>query len=390
MSGRIISVGICSAPQIDFIPADGRRRSARRVDEGILCDGTRYDSLAFDGPFALEGVTIGVDFHWQRRETQHFAGKLRIITDGSQLVAINDIDLEEYLHSVISSEMKATASPEFLKAHAVISRSWLLAQIARRGSSPKGRPDFVNTDTEIIRWADREDHLLFDVCADDHCQRYQGIDRMAAASGAVREAIEATRGQVLVCGGRICDTRFSKCCGGLTEKFSSCWENRDYPYLSSVGDPFCNTSDKAVLSQVLNDYDLETEDFHDWTVRYADDALASLFRRRSGIDLGERILDMQPVETGVSGRIIRLKITGSDRTITIGKELIIRKWLSENHLKSSAFEISRDGTDFVLKGRGWGHGVGLCQIGAAVMGDRGYSYDRILAHYFPQTELITI
>jgi len=395
-----LCVGILSGAKIEFSLENGPRQMVSISDGRINLDGKLYDELLFDSPFEIYGVVIGVDFHWQRRETQKFLGKLKFIvehpsSDISVITAVNIIGIEDYLHSVISSEMKATASLELLKAHAVISRSWLLAQIERRtGGCEKGRPDFVNKDDCIIRWADREDHANFDVCADDHCQRYQGVTRTYAAAEKVREAIEATWGQVLVSEGAICDARFSKCCGGTTELFSTCWENRDFPYLQPVedrpsadADDFCNTSDREILSQVLNDYDLETGDFYKWQLRYSASELASLIRKRSGIDFGEEILALEPLERGTSSRIKLLRIVGSARTVTIGKELTIRRWLSESHLKSSAFLVCREGSDFVLEGRGWGHGVGLCQIGAAVMGAKGYTYDQILLHYYPGTRL---
>jgi len=397
---RELSVGILSGAKIDFSLADGRLRSAFLCEGRISLDGELHDEITFDSPFELYGVVIGVDFHWQRRETQKFEGKLKLIVehpsaDLSVITAVNIIGIEDYLHSVISSEMKATSSLELLKAHAVISRSWLLAQIERKcGGCEKGRPDFVENAELTIRWADREDHANFDVCADDHCQRYQGVTRIWAAAEKVREAIEATWGEVLVSDGAICDARFSKCCGGTTELFSTCWEERDYPYLQPVPDrpsaeaeDFCNTSDREILSQVLNDYDLETGDFYHWQVSYTASELAALIRKRSGIDFGEKILSLEPVERGASGRIKLLRLVGSDRTMTIGKELTIRRWLSESHLKSSAFEVRREGDLFVLDGHGWGHGVGLCQIGAAVMGAQGYTYQQILMHYYPGSEL---
>lgn len=409
---RQISVGIFSAPAVrmHFLQAvtcagcryEGRYE-ARWQAGRILFDGQLRDEWVFTpvatpaegfspAVFDLSDVVIGVDFHWQRKEVQRFAGALKLIVEGERITAVNLIGIEDYLRSVISSEMKATASPEFLKAHAVISRSWLLAQIERRGKAPVGRPEFVETEDTLIRWADREDHLHFDVCADDHCQRYQGLSRLRATRA--DEAVLATWGQVLTLDGVLCDTRFSKCCGGMTERFSTCWENLDYPYLAPVADrpadggpDFCDTADEAVLYQVLNDYDLETKDFYRWRVEYDRHALAELIRRRSGIDFGDEIRALEPLERGASGRIWLLRIVGSQRTMTVGKELTIRRWLSESHLKSSAFEVSQEGDRLVLTGRGWGHGVGLCQIGAAVMGHRGSPYAAILAHYFPGSEL---
>ncbi|MBN2665336.1 MAG: SpoIID/LytB domain-containing protein [Bacteroidales bacterium] len=361
----------------------------------------------------LHGVTIGVDFHWERREDQVFRGSLRLIAEGDNLTAVNIVSVEDYLISVISSEMKATSSEEFLKAHAVTSRSWLLAQLSKSLSlQAEGNKfkSFTRSGDEIIKWYDREDHANFDVCADDHCQRYQGITR--ASSPAVVKVINDTYGEVLTYGGTICDTRYYKCCGGITELFENTWEPVNHPYLQGVidsteppagfntdlsdeknarewilGNPdaFCNTSDKKVLSQVLNDYDQETNDFYRWKVVYTQEELSMLVMERSGIDFG-LITGLIPLERGPSGRISRLRIEGSKASWTIGKELEIRKSLSKSHLYSSCFVVDREYSGgkirFVIHGAGWGHGVGLCQIGAAMMGARGYSYRDILMHYF--------
>ena len=385
----------------------------------ILFNGKIYEDLFFEPTdkkscsFDLKAVTIGVDFHWQRREDQRFRGALNLAVTEEGIVAINQIDAEEYLTSVISSEMSANASKQLLKAHAVISRSWLLAQIEKNQQLAKGEKPYTSCqqdEEQLIRWYDREDHVLFDVCADDHCQRYQGITR--ETNPVVKEAIQETRGEVLLYDDVICDARFSKCCGGVTERFENCWEPIDHPYLAVLRDApekehpdltneeeaqkwirtapsaFCHTTDKAILSQVLNNYDQETTDFYRWQVIYTQEELAELIHRKSGIDFGQ-ILDLVPLERGGSGRIVRLKIIGSQRSLIIGKELEIRRTLSESHLYSSAFvvdkELSANGvpTCFILTGAGWGHGVGLCQIGAAVMGAKGYTYDAILTHYFP-------
>ena len=404
-----LNVGIFSSPEISFnllkpCVFGGKEYSGPQVArfEGgrIAFDGGLFDEIRFAAPspsdgfsdavFALAGVTIGVNFHWERKETQRFAGELKIIVEGERLTAVNVIGIEDYLRSVISSEMKASAPMEFLKAHAVISRSWLLAQIRKKEKSlPRPAPGIK--DGRLIRWFDREDHLNFDVCADDHCQRYQGLTRVAAET--VDKVVEATWGQVLTYGGQICDARFSKCCGGVTELFSSCWEDIDYPYLRSLRDasapgaePFCNTRDLKILSQVLNDYDLETLDFYRWKVEYSRAELSELVNRRSGIDFGE-IRELNPLRRGPSGRIIELERVGTRRTLVVGKELMIRRWLSESHLKSSAFTVTCKDDRFILEGSGWGHGVGLCQIGAAVMGEKGYSYSEILSHYFPGSAL---
>lgn len=408
-----LSVGIFSSREVVFTILKSFELGGR-VYEGthrvclhegrISFAGEFYDEITFnrmdapadgfdDASFILEDVTIGVDFHWQRKEAQRFAGSLKLIVEGDRITAINIIGIEDYLRSVISSEMKSTASSEFLRAHSVISRSWLLAQIERRNQCENGRPDFVETSDRIIRWADREDHANFDVCADDHCQRYQGLSRVNSLK--VDEVIFATWGEILIYEGKICDTRFSKCCGGVTERFSTCWEERDYPYLAPVKDApeggadFCYTQDESILSQVLNDYDLETKDFYEWTVSYDRKSLSDLILKRSGLDFGE-IRELIPLKRGASGRIYELRIVGSRLTMTIGKELIIRRWLSESHLKSSAFDVLYEGDTIVLKGRGWGHGVGLCQIGAAVMGAKGYNYTEILGHYFPGSRIAKI
>jgi stage II sporulation protein D len=363
--------------------------------------------------FTLHAVTIGVDFHWQRKEDQVFKGDLKLIIEDNRITAVNVLSVEDYLISVISSEMKATSSEELLKAHAVISRSWLLAQIEKRRTLRKDTGKYqthFRTEHEIVRWYDREDHHNFDVCADDHCQRYQGITR--ASTSIVEKVIKETFGEVLSFDGVICDTRYSKCCGGISELFENVWEPVNHPYLQRVidntvhpegynpyietepnakkwilGNPdaFCNTSDKKVLSQVLNDYDQETNDFFRWKVSYTQSELSDLVKIRTGIDFG-KITDLIPIERGTSGRIIRLKIVGTEKLMIIGKELEIRKALSKTHLYSSCFFAEKTAdvkeTSFVLHGAGWGHGVGLCQIGAAVMGSKGYSYREILAHYF--------
>ena len=382
-SQQEIEVGIMSAGQIEFeIISDGAGPQRVSVKDGrINYNGALYDELYFDSvtrstlfaepSFILRNVPIGIDFHWQRTQTQKFAGSLKFISEGDKLTAINKVGIEDYLLSVISSEMRADASLEFLKAHAVISRSWLLARIRDRrhpGEAESAIP-----------------HERYDVCADDHCQRYQGLT--PAVGENVRKAIDQTWGQTLVCldnnTGKLktCDTRFSKCCGGRSELFSTCWEDKDYPYLQSVEDPYCDCHDKAILSQVLNDYDLETADFHDWEQRYTRRELSELVKARTGTDFGE-IVSLEPLERGPSGRIKYLRINGTKRSEVIGKELAVRRALSSSHLKSSAFEVTEEGDSFILRGRGWGHGVGLCQIGAAVMATKGFTYKEILKHYY--------
>ena len=397
----IVAVGIVSAQKIDFAlngpyAAKGETIEGQQTVEfsegGILWNGNQYRELTLTpqrqgASFSLSDVTIGVNFHWERKETQTFLGTLRLVVEADKITAINELPVEQYLASVISSEMKATAGLELLKAHAVISRSWLLAQMKRREDAQEQRNNFfsfIKKDDEIIRWYDREDHTIFDVCADDHCQRYQGITKQTSRN--VEQALKATRGQILCYGDDICDARFSKCCGGVTEEFQYCWEDTPKPYLVSVADPFCNTSDKAVLSQVLNDYDLETNDFYRWTVEYSTDELSQLVNEKLKDDFGT-ITDLIPLERGKSGRIWKLKIVGSKKTLTIGKELEIRRVLSESHLYSSAFEVEKTPEGFRLRGKGWGHGVGLCQIGAAVMGQHGYDYRQILLHYYRGAEI---
>ena len=437
MNEPYVQVGIVFDPQIEFTLLTPYQQNSQKVDGHqtatfdhgrILWKGRLYDELLFEpedeqtAAFELHGVTIGINFHWERKEDQRFQGALRIIVEDNHLTAVNVIRVEDYLTSVISSEMSATASLELLKAHAVISRSWLLAQINKNKEIEAQHTDYsacTQTDDELIRWFDREDHTRFDVCADDHCQRYQGITR--ASTDIVRQAIQATCGQVLMSENKICDARFSKCCGGAFEEFQYCWEDTPYPYLrkqldrrirqgqTSVPDPtlpdltveaeadrwirtspaaFCNTTDKHILSQVLNNYDQETTDFYRWRVEYTQEELSALILKRSGVDYGQ-IIDLIPVARGTSGRLWKLKIVGTKRTLTIGKELEIRRTLSSSHLYSSAFvvdkhDLSPEGIParFTLIGAGWGHGVGLCQIGAAVMGEQGYKYDEILLHYY--------
>ena len=409
-----VSVGIVSAKKIVFslnksYMAKGSliegEQEVSFSEGGVLWNGNHYRELTFrpqekDASFSISDVTIGVNFHWERKETQTFQGTLRLVVEEDKICAINELPVEAYLTSVISSEMSSTSSLELLKAHAVISRSWLLAQMEKRKRLSEGHDSFFSftkKDDELIRWYDREDHTIFDVCADDHCQRYQGITKQN--SPRVVEAIKETKGQILMYGGEICDARFSKCCGGQTEEFQYCWEDTPKPYLVSVKDralgmdtDFCDTSDAAVLRQVLNDYDQETRDFYRWTVEYTQEQLRSLLERNLKMDFGD-IVSLEPLERGKSGRIWKLRIVGTERQFTIGKELEIRRALSETHLLSSAFDVKCEELvngvpqKFILNGKGWGHGVGLCQIGAAVMGERGYGYDKILLHYYQNAEI---
>ena len=386
---RTVSVGIVRAESLR-VSFNAPYMQDGKVVEGLYTftihdAGRIFVPADTDGSFTIQDVTIGIGFHWERQEAQTFRGALQLIEEDGLLRAINVLSVEAYLTSVISSEMSANASLELLKAHAVISRSWLIRILNENHNHNENHNDNcqLSTDT-IIRWYDNEAHVGFDVCADDHCQRYQGITRQTNPN--VVKAIEATRGEVLTYEGKICDARFSKCCGGMTEVFESCWENIRHPYLVAKPDPYCNTSDVSILSQVLNGYDQETADFYRWNVHYTTDELSELVRRKSGIDFG-RIIDLIPEERGASGRIVTLRIVGERRTVTVGKELEIRKWLSESHLYSSAFDVEKTPDGFTLHGKGWGHGVGLCQIGAAVMGERGFSYREILDFYYPNTTL---
>ena len=429
----IVSVGIVSASKLCFslnapYTVCGSQRYGNQVvelSEGrILWENALYDELLFEptdaqSSFTLEDVTIGVNFHWERKEAQTFLGKLRFIVEDNNICAINELPVETYLTSVISSEMRATSSLELLKAHAVISRSWLLAQMEQRkaeNNNVEKQPSFFKTDEEIVRWYDREDHKRFDVCADDHCQRYQGITK--AANKHVVEAIQQTAGEILTSHGEICDARYSKCCGGAVEEFQYCWENIKKPYLQALPDTlpdstplpdltdeavarqwilsspdaFCNTTDQKVLSQVLNDFDQETTDFYRWSQTYSQAEVKQLLEEKLEVQFGD-IIDLVPLSRGKSGRIYRLKIVGKERTLIIGKELEIRRALSKSHLYSSAFIVEKadikDGVPqkFIIKGAGWGHGVGLCQIGAAMMGKQGYRYEEILLHYYKGAEI---
>lgn len=409
----LVSVGIVGAESITFTlngyGEDGSSRTATIHNGLIQYDGKAHTRLCFkpqspDDSFSLMDVVIGVDFHWQRLETQTFRGSLRLLADGGKIWAINDLPVEDYLESVISSEMSAQSSLPLLMAHAVISRSWLMSQIDGN-TAPNTQASHGDA---FIRWYDHTDHTLFDVCADDHCQRYQGITKETSPN--VAEAIRRTRGELLTYGDEICDARFSKCCGGAMEEFQYCWDDTPKPYLKGIGDTpeetipdltveenarqwilsspksFCNTADKRILSQVLNDYDQETTDFYRWRVSYTQEELSKLVEKKLGAGLGT-ITDMRPLKRGTSGRICELRITGTKKTIVVGKELEIRRALSESHLYSSAFVVEKQGDTFTLIGAGWGHGVGLCQIGAAVMGDKGYAYDEILRHYYPGAEI---
>lgn len=433
MEKPYINVGIITGKEISFT-LNGKHHT----DSGDILTGKMNASVTANGKisfgtdeigtvefipedndcsFTLHNVTIGISYHWERQEEQTFTGRLKLISDGDSVIAINILPVEDYLVSVISSEMSATSSVEFLKSHAVISRSWLLAQIENRNKKDvhKSLQQCISEEDSIIRWYDREDHKLFDVCADDHCQRYQGITK--ATNPSVAKAVRETEGKVLVYNNEICDARFSKCCGGVSETFDTCWENKDYPYLQPVADnegsltipdlsiednadkwirsnpkAFCNTHDEKVLKQILNNYDQETTDFYRWKVKYSQNEISDLIHRKTGIDFGE-IKDLIPIKRGKSGRISKLKIVGTLRTMTIGKELEIRRALSESHLFSSAFIVDKTGNSdcipsgFIITGAGWGHGVGLCQIGAAMMGEKGYSYDKILLHYYKSAEI---
>ena len=427
-----VSVGIVTANEIVFslhqpYNANGTtvsgKQSVSYENGAIIWNGKRYKELVFQpqeagASFSVEDVTIGVNFHWERKETQTFLGILRFAIEGTAMWAINELPVERYLESVISSEMSATSSLRLLEAHAVISRSWLLAQIENRRSAKTEQTSLYSCITgkdKMIKWYDRQDHTLFDVCADDHCQRYQGITKETSPHVAV--AIQHTRGQVLMSEGKICDARFSKCCGGAMEEFQYCWEDSPKPYLKAIGDTpektipdltveanaeewirtspdsFCNTTDKNILSQVLNDYDQETTDFYRWRVDYTQEEISQLINSKLNIDFGQ-IMDLIPIERGKSARLCQLKIVGTKQTLTIGKELEIRRALSPSHLYSSAFVVDKEDVNtegipalFHIIGCGWGHGVGLCQIGAAVMGEKGYNYDQILAHYYPGADL---
>jgi SpoIID/LytB domain protein len=421
-----IRVGIMAAKEIRFCLndsfSDGRAIYEGEMKitatggklnwNGILIDRLTLKPNEPGSTFTLHDVTIGIGFHWERREEQTFSGQLKFIVEDGLVRAINVLPVEDYLTSVISSEMKPTATKEFLKAHAVISRSWVLAQLR----SPFHKADAAAPVTQdhilsrIIKWYDHDQHTLFDVCADDHCQRYQGRTRIISA--AAETAVKETFGQTLVHEGHLCDARFSKCCGGITEEFETCWQDEHKPYLVALRDSsinegalpdltveenarewilsepksFCNSADGNILSESLNGYDLETPDYYRWTVEYTTAQVSDIFRRKSGLDIGD-IVDLRPVKRGPSGRIYELEIEGTKSAVTIGKELEIRRTLSESHLFSSAFVVEKTLEGFILKGAGWGHGVGLCQIGAAVMAAKGYTYREILQHYYPETTL---
>ena len=409
-----VSVGIMSDTKICFTihgtySAKGHMVSGEQEvvleDGSIRWNGQLYRDLTFRPQvdedalpsFSLHNVTIGLAFHWDRQETQTFQGILRLVVHEDKIVAINKLSVEDYLVSVISSEMNANCPMEFLKAAAVISRSWLIAQIHKRkslGEKNQSFFTFTKTDKEIIRWHDREDHTIFDVCADDLCQRYQGITR--ATNAQAKEAVESTRGEVLMYEGEICDARFSKCCGGRTEEFKYAWEDTEKPYLQSIEDPYCNTQDKELLAQVLNSYDQETTDFYEWEVVIEQEKLGQLLLERLGYNFG-KVMALNAIERGPGGHISKLEIVGTEHTMMIGKELEIRRTLSESHLLSSAFEaypITKEGenapSEFLLKGRGWGHGVGMCQIGATVMGQQGHPYQEILTFYYRGADIIQV
>ena len=400
-----VSVGLIekqSAVEVEltgtFTDTSGKQHSPgrHRFTREVTLTPTDLASCAF----ALDDVTIGIGFHWERKERQVFRGAFRLVNRDAGLTVINDVPLEEYVTSVISSEMSAGCPLEMLKAHAVISRSWLWFPKANLAGSRSGQPQPLDSH-EVLRWYGREAHPDFDVCADDHCQRYQGITK--AFSPAVAHAVRATAGEFLRYNAAICDARFYKCCGGITERYATAWEDEDIPYLESIYDgpagpssytpeswirssppAYCNTNDAELLARVLPGFDQETRDFYRWRVEYTPEELADLISTRLGADLGP-IHDMDPLARGPSGRIYRLKITGERDYIIIGKELEIRRALSRSHLYSSAFVVDKNDGRFILSGAGWGHGVGLCQIGAAVMASEGKTYREILHHYYRGT-----
>lgn len=405
----------------NFLLPDGKVLEGRfyvRADRGMVCLSDASGVKVLEGKdillapegrayFTVSDVKIGIDFHWQRFQEQSFRGKLFLqMCSDTSFHLINEILLEDYLESVISSEMSASAPPEFLKAQAVVARSWLLSMLEKKKTARHLQG--TKKEDEITVWQDVNDHDGFDVCADDHCQRYQGITRIISEN--VREAINETSGMFLTCEGEICDARYYKSCGGQTEIFSTAWENESPAYLASVSDndtqhpsvrseedahqwlkgrpaAYCDTRDKKLLSDILPAFDQETPDFYRWRVYYSRKELEDIIRRKSGFNFGT-LKNIEPVGRGPSGRIFRLKIEGSEKTMVVGKELEIRRWLSPSHLLSSAFivtvERNVDGeiSQFILSGGGWGHGVGLCQIGAAVMASKGFKAEEILAHYF--------
>ena len=402
----LIRVGIVDGEKVYF-SAEERVHAMTYLGEDKILDVLDYSTnrsekteiseyWTHSAPFTLEGVTIGKQFHWEQKEDQVFNGSLHVIAKDGELHAINIVPVEEYLKSVISSEMSANNNLELLKTHAIISRSWVLRQLQLKESplnlnnvsAPISFEGIADSDV-IVRWWDHDDHKLYDVCADDHCQRYQGITRQV--SPLVKQAVEETRGEVLLDNnGNICDARFSKCCGGMTETFDTCWQDHSYHYLQPVADPYCDTHDESVLKLVLNDYDQKTIDFHDWKVKFTQKEISELFEKKTSLGVGD-IISLEPLKRGASGRIEYLKVTGTDRTVVIGKELLIRKAFSESHLYSSAFNITiteESGQKiFLFEGKGWGHGVGLCQIGAACMSVKGFDYKQILAHYFAEANI---
>lgn len=397
----MLSIGIVEAPEISFTDISGVRHTS---------DGSDLFSIApasHDKCIEIEDVVIGKDFHWQQKQRQLLKGLLLITKHHDMAEAVNYIDVESYLASVISSEMSADAHPEFLKAHAIISRSWVLAQM--RSTSNPTPPRGKISDEETVTWYDRQNHTRFHVCADDHCQRYQGFCRALVPE--VVEALRQTAGIILSYQGEICDARFSKCCGGATDIFSTCWQSTDFPYLKAVADApdshlhldltdelqaqrwihsrpncFCGNASALLLSRSLNSYDLATNDYFRWRVEYSEEQLDSLISRKVSSRLGH-ILSVTPLRRGPSGRIYRLEIKGTQGRRIIGKELEIRRALSDTHLYSSAFTIRHESDRWIINGAGWGHGVGLCQIGAAQMAAEGYTCSDILTHYYPGAEL---
>ncbi len=340
----------------------------------------------------LHDVTIGIQFHWEREEDDDYPYILEFCkSSAKKIMAINELPVERYLESVISSEMSGDCPSALLHAHTVIARSWLLAQMQN--------PPHVN----------------YLVCHDDHCQRYQGMRRWTKSAG---NAVKDTHGEVLTYQGEICDTRYSKSCGGITENFENCWPPQKVSYCQTIVDApenkispvpdltkeenvrtwvtfrpasFCNATPQE-LERLLVEYDREIKDLFRWEVIYSQDEITKLIESKTQRKLGQ-LKEIKTGKRGRSGRLLSIDFIGTTGNIHVDDQLEIRRVLSPSHLYSACFVVDTEGgkdsvpDKFILRGGGWGHGVGLCQIGAAVMSTHGYDYKQILQHYYRGTEL---
>lgn len=389
---QFINVGILTTGAPVLRPVgdyDIRRLSDNQSEK----DAVVYTPLHEDSRLSLLNLKIGKEFHWQQTVEALLPGTVKVrLSPAGEWQTINSLPLEKYLQCVIGSEMNPAAPEEFLKAHCIISRSWALGKIRRTHKA--GGNDAMFSDNCISAWEDTADHSGFDVCSDDHCQRYQGLSDMPSK---IKKIVKDTEGMVLTdAEGNLADTRYSKCCGGKTELFSTCWQETDYPYLISQIDPYCDLSSlsaqkrEKLLRDCFRRYDTSATISNEWELTVSRDEIRNRLSNLFGKETGD-VIDMKVETRGLSGRAKGLLIKCESGDYHIGKELTIRRLLSKDCLRSSLFDITLLSDDnFRIKGKGWGHGVGLCQTGAARMALEGASFHEILSFYYPGTKITTI